>query len=214
MSSMQKWIFIVFFLNKWYLCLCILWCDVDIGDVTMATSVRLSAALWKKLSSVQLLPRTGSRDKQNSLSCHSSCHHLIQIISDSWWQYWRSCLTNLGMGICVTKQGSSLSLTADPHIRRQHPQGVAGLKIEEIDHEPEHHNPKGAVPTLPFIEMGVTKTTFFEWILKLLFRIMLMIFLLMESQLYLQGNHYHRKRIKEWKKELKFIRDYIIFSGS
>ena len=68
MSSMQKWIFIVFFLNKWYLCLCILWCDVDIGDVTMATSVRLSAALWKKLSSVQLLPRTGSSDKQNSLS--------------------------------------------------------------------------------------------------------------------------------------------------
>ena len=63
-------------------------------------------------------------------------------------------LTRPRMGICVSREVSYPGLP-DHHQRHQHPQGVAGLKPEEIDHEPQHVTPNGVVTSLPFIEVGV-----------------------------------------------------------
>ena len=58
------------------------------------------------------------------------------------------------MGICVSREAPHQGLT-DHRQRQQHPQGVAGLKTEEIDQDPKHVTPHGVVSSLPFIELGV-----------------------------------------------------------
>ena len=60
------------------------------------------------------------------------------------------------MGICVSKAAPSPG-NRDHHQRHHHPQGVAGLKPNEVDHDPEHATPNGVVTSLPFIELGVRK---------------------------------------------------------
>lgn len=58
------------------------------------------------------------------------------------------------MGICVSRIAPPV--TKDNHQRQhhQHPDGVAGLNPQEIDHDPLHANPNGVVSSLPFIELG------------------------------------------------------------
>ena len=58
------------------------------------------------------------------------------------------------MGICVRKLTTHPPGTIDHHQRHHHPDGVAGLKPEEIDQDPFHVNPKGVVSSLPFIELA------------------------------------------------------------
>ena len=60
------------------------------------------------------------------------------------------------MGICVSRMTTPVAID---HYHQQrhhhhHPDGVAGLKPEEIDHDPFHANPNGVVSTLPFIELA------------------------------------------------------------
>ena len=68
------------------------------------------------------------------------------------------------MGICVSREVSYPGLS-DHHQRHQHPQGVAGLKPEEIDHEPEHVTPKGVVTSMPFIELGVRENNLLNFMI-------------------------------------------------
>ena len=65
------------------------------------------------------------------------------------------------MGICVSREAPHPGLT-DHRQRHQHPQGVAGLKPEEIDQDPKHVTPHGVVSSLPFIELGVREADLYN----------------------------------------------------
>ena len=58
------------------------------------------------------------------------------------------------MGICVSRMTTPVAIDHYHQQRHHHPDGVAGLKPEEIDHDPFHANPNGVVSTLPFIELA------------------------------------------------------------
>ena len=60
------------------------------------------------------------------------------------------------MGICVSRMTTPVAIDHYHQQRHhhQHPDGVAGLKPEEIDHDPFHAEPNGVVSTLPFIELA------------------------------------------------------------
>ena len=63
-----------------------------------------------------------------------------------------SVIASTIMGICVSRMNTPA--IKDHHQRHHHPDGVAGLKPEEIDHDPFHANPNGVVSSLPFIELA------------------------------------------------------------